>query len=132
MPANVNRDNTFAVVDASSKVVNVVYLSGSPWQQPDNTTLVQIYQNESCNVGDTYYPAGTPPTGRFQYVQLSSEQYFEETLTKPNTRIASGGADTGFFYVQSSIVIGTGNSGAYLQFADGTKMYSTTIDGGVF
>jgi hypothetical protein len=132
MPANVNRDNTFAVVSASSKVVNVVYLSGSPWEQPENTTLVQIYQNESCSVGDTYFPAGSPPTGRFQYVQLALETGYEEILEKPKNRIASGGSDTGFLYVESSLVIGTGNTGAYIQFADGTKMYSAIIDGGVF
>lgn len=132
MPAFVNRDNTFAVVSASSIVVNVVYLSGSPWQQPDNTTLIQLYENESCSVGDTYFPAGTPPTGRFQYVQLTTENSFEEILAKPKNRIASGGSDTGFLYVESSLVIGTGNTGAYIQFADGTKKYSAIIDGGVF
>lgn len=132
MPAYVNRDNTFAVVDGSNRVVNVVYLSGSPWRQPDSTTLIQLYENESCSVGDTYFPAGTPLTGRFQYVQLAGEADFEATLTKPNNRLASGGTDTGFLYVESSLVIGTGNSGAYIQFADGTKKYSAIIDGGVF
>lgn len=132
MPANVNRDNTFAVVSASNKVVNIVYLSGSPWEQPENTTLVQIYENESCSIGDTYSAGGTPPTGRFQYVQVDIETGYEALLTKQKNRISSGGVDTGFLYVESSLVIGTGNSGAYIEFADGTKKYSAIIDGGVF
>jgi len=126
------KDNTFAVVDSNNYVVNIVYVTGS-WDQPADTILVQLYEYESCNIGDYYFPAGTPPTGRFAYVSLAPEYpTFESTLPKPKTRTESGGSDSGSLFIENSIIIGTGNSGAYVQFADGSKLYSAIIDGGSF
>lgn len=45
---------------------------------------------------------------------------------------APSGVSAANIVVESSLVIGTGNTGAYIQFADGTKKYSAIIDGGVF
>ena len=129
------KNNTYALVKGNY-VANVVYASGD-WIQPDDVTAIQLYEYESCNVGDYYFgtggsyiPVGTSP--RFQYVTVDENPTFEDTLRKPSYRLASGGADDGTLYVPGSLVIGTGNSGAYIQFADGTKKYSAIIDGGVF
>ena len=135
MPAYTLKNNTYALVK-NNYVVNVVYASGD-WIQPDDVTAVQLYEYESCNVGDYYFgtggvyiPAGSSP--RFQYVIIDENPTFEDTLRKPAYRVASGGADDGTLYVSSSLVVGSGNSGSYVQFPDGTKLYSAVMDGGVF
>ena len=127
------RDNTFAVIDASNYVINIVYLTSGSWIQPADTTLVQLYEYERCNVGDYYNALGSPPNGRFAYVTVDPDfPTYESTLEKPHTRFTSGGSDSGSLYVENSLIIGEGNSGGYIQFADGTRKYSAIIDGGIF
>jgi hypothetical protein len=134
MAAGTLRPNAFAVLKNNS-VQNVVLISNnSGWFQPEGTTLIQLYENESCNIGDTYFPAGSPPTGRFQYLQLApGEPLYEDTVKKPVNRLQSGGSDSGTLYVPGSVVLGTDDSiyGAvyYLQFQDGTTQATAAVSG---
>ena len=129
--AAVLEPNKYALVDSNSKVNSVIVWDGGGWVPPAGLTPIQIYINEPCNIGDTYLIA-YPPGSRFAYVAIDVEPDFESTLPKAASRVQVGGIDTGTLYSEGSVVLGNGITSAYLQFADGTKMYSATIDGGVF
>lgn len=131
MPAVVLEPNKYALIDSADKVNSVIIWDGGSWVPPAGLTPIQIYINEPCNIGDTYFSA-SPPGSRFAYVTLGDEPDFETTLPKAASRVQVGGIDSGTLYSEGSVILGNGLTGAYLQFADGTKMYSATIDGGVF
>jgi hypothetical protein len=131
MPAAVLEPNKYALIDSADKVNSVIVWDGNMWIPPAGLTPIQLYINEPCQIGDTYEPA-FPPGSRFVYVTLGDEPDFESTLPKAASRVQVGGIDNGTLYSEGSVVLGNGITSAYLQFADGTKMYSAIIDGGVF
>ena len=127
MPSFVFRDFTYAVLK-DNIVQNVIFSKNTGWDTPENTTLVQLYEDELCNIGDTYF-GGDPPT-RFDYVFVGDEESFEYTFINSPSRLASGGHDDGTLYVGGSVVIGTnGITGFsyYVQFADGTTQDTAAI-----
>jgi hypothetical protein len=120
----------YAIVDVTNKVTDVIHWDGSEWYPQLGSIVVQIYNNESVFIGDTYFPLQSLPPLRFAYLSEHGEENFRDLEVKPLNRVAYGGFDDGNLYVGGSIFLGgnTASGNSYsLNFQDGTIQSTAAI-----
>ena len=123
-------EDKYAIVDVTNKVTNVIHWDGSEWYPQLGSIVVQIYNDESVSIGDTYFPLQSLPPLRFAYLSEHGEENFRNLEVKPLNRVAYGGVDNGNLYVGGSIFLGgnTASGNSYsLNFQDGTIQSTAAI-----
>ena len=92
-------EDKYAIVDVTNKVTDVIHWDGSEWYPQLGSIVVQIYNDESVLIGDTYFPLQPLPPLRFAYLSEHGEETFRDLEVKPLNRVAYGGVDAGNLYV---------------------------------